>query len=360
VSLKTWVQVVLVGVLAMGTLAFARGDKHVALLVDGSTASVSSRADTVGQLLAERGVQLGVRDQVAPAVDAPLMDGEQVTVRHARLVHARLDGRPVQVWTTALTVGEAVEALGVHVYGAAVSLPPTAPVPTDGIRLEVQLPDRITIKHDYRRTVLTTTARTVGQALEQAGVDLGQRDLLDEQRDAPLVDGTVITVTRVGVDKVRVQYAVRHPVIRRDDPSMYTGEQRVVRPGRDGQGVALYRVVRHDGVVVRRTLLERTVVRAPRAEIVRVGTKARPSPTASADGLNWAALAQCESGGNPRAVNPAGYYGLYQFSLGTWASVGGSGNPIDATPDEQTYRAQLLFQRSGASPWPVCGPLLFS
>ena len=360
-SVKTWVQVVLVGVLAMGTLAFARGDKQVALTVDGVASRVSSRADTVGQLLSERGVSLGVRDQVTPAPGTQLVDGEQVHVLHSRLVKAVIDGRHVQVWTTALTVDQAVQALGVHVFGAAVSLPPTAAVPVSGLTLDIQLPDRITIKHDYRRTVLTTTARTVGQALAQAGVDLGPRDLMNEQRDAPLVDGTVITVTRVGVGKVRVEYAVKHPVIRRNDSSLYTGEQRVVRAGRDGQGVAMYRVVRHDGVVVHRTLICRSVVRPPRAAIVRVGTKTRPTPTvSSADGLNWAALAQCESGGNPQAVNPAGYYGLYQFSLGTWASVGGSGNPVDASADEQTYRAQMLFQRSGASPWPVCGPLLFS
>src|SRR3712207_8586290 len=63
--------------------------------------------------------------------------------------------------------------------------------------------------------------------------------------------------------------------------------------------------------------------------------------------LNWAALAKCESGGNPRAVNPAGYYGLYQFSLSTWAGVGGSGNPVDASPAEQLARAQKPYARSG-------------
>ena len=79
-----------------------------------------------------------------------------------------------------------------------------------------------------------------------------------------------------------------------------------------------------------------------------------------AAGLNWSALAGCESGGNPQAVNAAGYYGLYQFSLSTWYSVGGTGNPVDETSEEQTYRAQLLFQSSGSAPWPVCGPLLYS
>jgi soluble lytic murein transglycosylase-like protein len=67
------------------------------------------------------------------------------------------------------------------------------------------------------------------------------------------------------------------------------------------------------------------------------------------------AIAACESGGDPTAVNAAGYYGKYQFDLGAWASVGGSGNPADAPEAEQDYRAALLYSRAGSSPWPVCG-----
>jgi soluble lytic murein transglycosylase-like protein len=67
------------------------------------------------------------------------------------------------------------------------------------------------------------------------------------------------------------------------------------------------------------------------------------------------AIAACESGGDPTAVNAAGYYGKYQFDLQTWAAVGGSGNPAEATEAEQDYRAALLYAQSGASPWPVCG-----
>jgi hypothetical protein len=129
----------------------------------------------------------------------------------------------------------------------------------------------------------------------------------------------------------------------------------VVTDGVDGTADVTYAVTYTNGEITSEEVLSSTVTQEPVTEVVRLGTK---QPSGS--DLNWAALAQCESSGNPRAVNAAGYYGLYQCSLSTWASVGGTGNPADASPEEQTLRAQILYERSGAGQWPHCGPRLFS
>jgi LysM repeat protein len=59
-----------------------------------------------------------------------------------------------------------------------------------------------------------------------------------------------------------------------------------------------------------------------------------------------------ESGGNYATNTGNGYYGAYQFSLGTWRGVGGSGLPSEASPAEQDMRAQMLYNARGCSPWP--------
>ena len=79
-------------------------------------------------------------------------------------------------------------------------------------------------------------------------------------------------------------------------------------------------------------------------------------PVAGVSQSTLDAIAACESGGDPTAVDSTGtYFGKYQFDTGTWASVGGSGSPADASEAEQDYRASLLYSRAGSSPWPVCG-----
>ena len=67
-------------------------------------------------------------------------------------------------------------------------------------------------------------------------------------------------------------------------------------------------------------------------------------------------IAECESGGNPRAISPGGQYrGKYQFSRSTWRNLGGSGDPADAPEWLQDRLALKLYRQSGTAPWPNCG-----
>ena len=66
-------------------------------------------------------------------------------------------------------------------------------------------------------------------------------------------------------------------------------------------------------------------------------------------------IAQCESGGNPRAVSPGGRYrGKYQFSRETWRALGGRGDPAEAPEWLQDRMALKLYRQSGTAPWPNC------
>ena len=67
-------------------------------------------------------------------------------------------------------------------------------------------------------------------------------------------------------------------------------------------------------------------------------------------------IARCESKGDPTAVSRNGRYrGKYQFSLATWRSLGGRGDPADAPESLQDRLALKLYRRSGTSSWPTCG-----
>jgi peptidoglycan hydrolase-like protein with peptidoglycan-binding domain len=66
-------------------------------------------------------------------------------------------------------------------------------------------------------------------------------------------------------------------------------------------------------------------------------------------------IAQCESGGNPRAISSSGRYrGKYQFDQGTWEAIGGSGDPAAAPESTQDRLALKLYRKRGTAPWPNC------
>ena len=78
--------------------------------------------------------------------------------------------------------------------------------------------------------------------------------------------------------------------------------------------------------------------------------------TASADSLNWDAVAACESGGNWSTNTGNGHFGGLQFKPATWASNGGRGNPAAASRGEQIRVAERVLATQGLKAWPKCGP----
>jgi hypothetical protein len=104
------------------------------------------------------------------------------------------------------------------------------------------------------------------------------------------------------------------------------------------------------------TTLRRLLTLASLALGLALGAVALGSGTAAADsGVNWDAIAQCESGGNWAINTGNGYYGGLQFSPATWRSNGGTGMPHQASREEQIRVAENTLRTQGIGAWPTCG-----
>ncbi|TVP69512.1 MAG: hypothetical protein EA340_07145 [Nitriliruptor sp.] len=85
-------------------------------------------------------------------------------------------------------------------------------------------------------------------------------------------------------------------------------------------------------------------VTQPEPEVRTASQLPDVSGTLPADSQVWADLTACESNNIWQAVSANGlYYGGLQFYPTTWATVGGSGLPNQASRAEQIHRAQLLL-----------------
>jgi hypothetical protein len=94
---------------------------------------------------------------------------------------------------------------------------------------------------------------------------------------------------------------------------------------------------------------------------VPVATSSAPSYSGASytgGGVNWDAIAACESGGNWGISTGNGFSGGLQFSQGTWNAYGGgqyASSASGASRSQQIAVAQRVLAGQGIGAWPVCG-----
>lgn len=342
-----------------GVTAYVAFEKTVSISVDGSVQQIHSFASTVGAALASANINTGSHDLVSPATTAALADNSTITVKYGRPISVTVNGKAEQAWVHSMTVGAALQELGIRAQGARfVAVNANTPIGRSGADFSLFTMRHLTFLVDGKTDQVDTTDATIQAAMGDAGITLHNQDTASVPMGSMPTDGETVSVMRItGTTEVK-QVSIPYTTTKQNDPSTYVGSTTVVTPGQDGIAQVTYALQIINGVKQSPKQISQTVIKQPVTEVDKVGTKALPTNVSQ---LNWGALAQCESGGNPKSIDGSGlYYGLYQFSISTWDSLGGSGLPSNASASEQTTRAELLYQRDGAGQWPVCGHNLFS
>jgi uncharacterized protein YabE (DUF348 family) len=360
-STRSWL-IVLTTTIAVVVLAttvgYAAATQKVTLSLDGKSRTVRTFGDNVSEVLADEGVKVGPRDLVVPSLGSKVTDGTQITVRFARQLTVAVDGTKHTYWTTADTVASALSQLGIRYGNVALSTSRDASIDRQGMALQITTAKRFLVKiGDAKARRFKVAAPDARVLLTSLHATFDSNDIVRPALDTPLKPGEKVTLIRVRTVRKHVAHErIAPPVTERKDASLYAGDTQTVSAGKPGVRDVTYRVVFHNGHVVRRDVLAQTVLKAPVPAVVAVGTK--PAPSSNVNGGAWDRIAQCESGGNWHDNTGNGYYGGLQFSLGTWRANGGTGRPDQASREQQIAVANRVRAGSGGyGAWPVCGKL---
>ena len=123
-------------------------------------------------------------------------NGTVINVNMAKAVKVSLDGAEKTVSTTAPDVAGLVTELGVA-SSSSVSVPKDAQLAVAGSFVSISTPKNVSIVADGKVTTATTTAATVAEVLEDAGVTLGVNDRTSQPGNAHVVNNMVVKVSRV-------------------------------------------------------------------------------------------------------------------------------------------------------------------
>ncbi len=277
---RAWFFVVLVLLLlGGGAAALLVASSTIEVQVDGEMLTARTFAADVATALDRLGVEVGDADLVEPAPRAPVEDGLRIVVTRAKAVEVDVDERPtLTVVAVVDTVADVLREAGLDdllIREARIDPGPDASV-ANGDRIVIELPVGVTIAVDGDVRQVETYVATVGAALEEAGVDLGDRDLVDPPVDHVLARPTEITVQRVDVVEEVVEIVIEHDEQRQDTDVLAEGETQVETAGQDGLRREIYEVTRVDGEVTERELVTEEIAREPIDQVVLVGVAPTP------------------------------------------------------------------------------------
>ena len=205
-------------VTAIATAAVADAWRAVRVFADPEARAVLTWRATVGEVLADLGVRLGVHDRVSPAPDAPVVSGAAIRVRRAVPVTVAVGQTRYRVWTAAETVGDLL-------------------------------------------------------AERPGGLVVRPRDRVFPARDAALAADAVVRVVRIETRIVEETERVRPGQVLRADGDLPRGLRRVVQAGRPGVRLRRVALTLADGVVIERREVGTILVQPPQDRIVHVGTR---------------------------------------------------------------------------------------
>lgn len=354
--------VTFLGLFAVSTVGFVLlngradppSDSHIVeFSLEGERTSIPTRAKTVREFLDKSDVRIEDNDRVEPDLDSAInSDKFHINIYRARPVTIEEQGGEKTFSYSAATTPRSVAAqAGMRVYPEdRVSSELPKSFLKEGILGEKIIIERSTpvdINLYGSHVAVRTHAKTVADLLREKNIQLNKTDSIKPALTTVIKPGTQIFIFRTGTQVKTVTEEIPMPIEIIEDKSLSFGSQAIRQAGSPGKRVVTYQIRLRNGKEVSRKKIQEVVSVEPVKQIVARGPQGD-------FGQALAMLRQCEAGGNYKINTGNGYYGAYQFNVGTWNGYGGYQIPSDAPPAIQDQKATETYKGRGWQPWPGC------
>lgn len=190
-----------------------------------------------------------------------------------RTIELVVDGNSETIETKVAYVHELLAEQGIAITEHDwISVPPTDKLHQHD-RIEIKYAVPVTIEVDAQSSQLTTTAMTVGQLIEQVGIELGEFDIVQPGKQEQLRPGVHVRISRVEKRLEHETEMIPFEIVTRQDPSLSKGKEKIEQEGEPGLVEYTYERVYADGELIEETLVDTKVQREAVSRIVAVGTR---------------------------------------------------------------------------------------
>ncbi len=329
----------------------------VILSYDHQQRTVPTHEQTVGDLIKKLNIPLKSGDVVEPGVDAAITQDFRINIYRAVPVEIIKDGHREFTFSAATTGRSIAKQTGTEVFPE----DDFETLPTDNFLTDTALGKRVIVKHATpvnvnlygKQLVMRTQTKTVGDFMRDKQIDLRDGDSIRPKPETPIKENMSIFILRKGVNLQNVEVPIAMPIKTVLDPKLTRGTSAIRQQGSPGRKIVTYILSKKGGKVVSRTAIQSVVVENPVTQIVVQGS----APLSVSLDTWLLKLRSCETGGNYRTNTGNGYYGAYQFSEGTWNSLGTGYPRADLAPpavQDQAIIRNTLRTSGLASQNPGC------
>ena len=351
-KLKALAVILVLLVVALTVTAFAAtaaGLYTVDVYENGSVTRVETSKQDAASILNGMKIKLGENDKLDLSGFKAGEDSSIVIYRYSSMKLTTVDGKKTEI-AFAGTVGELLESRGVTIEEDDVINYPLYAVVSDGMNVVVQKACLVKISADGDEKEIRVGFVTVEEALDKAGVALGEDDVVSPSADTAVKDGMTITVKRVVTKERTETEVIRYSSTTKETGAFLKGTRQVTTKGENGKKEVTYVDKYIDGELVESVVKDEKVIEEAVDEVVSVGTRS----TALSVSANSGAISELAVPSYVELVNgiPVNYKSVVTGKAASYTASEGAGTAsgkkvkpgyIAVDPEQFPYGTELYI-----------------
>lgn len=273
---KVAVSIILVVMCAMTIVAAASGATYnVTIIEDSRSVTISTRASTLSAVFKEAGVSFDGNDIIN---DDEFTPGQPSTIVLKRGYNVSVTYHGETFKTVGYDdVKSVLEQLELEVTEKDTVNFPFDNKLSDGMKIVVENPVKVTVKVDGKVITKETFSASVSQVLSKCGIEMGKDDFSEPALDSIVKEDATIVVKRVTFKERTEKEVAKYGTTYEDNAKAYRGNDFTKSKGTDGEKEVVYRDKYVDGVKVDSEAVSEKILKAPVNQVVIRGTK-EPEP----------------------------------------------------------------------------------
>jgi uncharacterized protein YabE (DUF348 family) len=197
-------------------MLYGTATKRVSVVVNGQESIVYTKQWVLQRLLDEQGISVGEHDRLSTSLDSKVKTGDRIAIDHAKPLQLTADGETKTFYTV---------------------------------------------------------AKTIGSALQEFQIPVGELDKVSPSKDTELPESGAIQIVRVKKETEQFTEPVAFDVEQKNDPQLLKGKEQIVQEGQEGVILKTKEKLFEDGKLVSEAIIDQKVQSESIKKVVAIGTK---------------------------------------------------------------------------------------